>query len=292
MMPSPQVAVPLPDGPAVAAEFTAILMGKGAVTAEEVTPVDTVVEDLEVEDPPEFETVPGTAAPKELPLPVPKGGQQFLPDAEPDMLVAVTSRSLGDVQNDAGPPTEPPLASGMPGSAADKLAPAVANMIPDVGAADQSLDLPDPLPILEPRSSAEPTRIAQTVSVQASQAPVIRQVVEIAHATQQGTVEVALNPEELGKVRMNLSTSEGSISVSILAERPETTELLRNNIDALGKELRALGYSDLSFDFAGDAGQQGQHGDNPDAPQGAADPAESELTKTIVTLSDGLDIRI
>ena len=48
-----------------------------------------------------------------------------------------------------------------------------------------------------------------------------------------GPIEIALNPEELGNVRIALNVSEASIGVSILAERPETLDLQRRNIEQL-----------------------------------------------------------
>lgn len=61
--------------------------------------------------------------------------------------------------------------------------------------------------------------------------------------------EIALNPEELGRVRMSMSVTDGTLVLQINAERPETTELLRRHIDTLAQEFRNMGYSDVSFDF-------------------------------------------
>ncbi|MFD2172997.1 flagellar hook-length control protein FliK [Rhodobacter lacus] len=69
-------------------------------------------------------------------------------------------------------------------------------------------------------------------------------------------VEISLSPEELGKVRMTLHSSENGITVSVHAERPETLELMRRNIDSLARDFRDMGYSDISFDFANQSGGQ------------------------------------
>ena len=75
-----------------------------------------------------------------------------------------------------------------------------------------------------------------------------------------GGTEITLNPEELGRVRLNIAMSDGALTLMVSAERPETTDLMRRNIDALAQEFRALGFADLSFAFGGDqsAGRQGQ----------------------------------
>lgn len=65
-------------------------------------------------------------------------------------------------------------------------------------------------------------------------------------------VEIALNPEELGRVRMILSTSDSGVTVMIAAERPETHDLIRRHIDLLAAELRRLGYDEIGFEFSGD----------------------------------------
>ena len=72
---------------------------------------------------------------------------------------------------------------------------------------------------------------------------VATQLIEVARALPDRPVEITLNPEELGKLRMTVMTSEGAISVSLLAERAETTELLRRHIEILSQEFQALGYS-------------------------------------------------
>lgn len=84
----------------------------------------------------------------------------------------------------------------------------------------------------------------------------------------QGAVEITLSPEELGRVRMTLSAGEGGMVVSVLAERAETLELMRRNIDQLARDLQAMGYAGLSFAFGRD--------DRPDraAPAHGAPPDE------------------
>jgi flagellar hook-length control protein FliK len=62
-------------------------------------------------------------------------------------------------------------------------------------------------------------------------------------------VEVTLSPEELGRVRISLSTHDGALTMSVHADRPETLDLLRRNIDQLAQDFRDLGFRDLSFSF-------------------------------------------
>jgi flagellar hook-length control protein FliK len=62
-------------------------------------------------------------------------------------------------------------------------------------------------------------------------------------------VEIALSPAELGKVRMIIGADAAQLGVTVLAERPETLELLRRNIDLLAAELASLGYDTAGLGF-------------------------------------------
>ncbi len=111
-------------------------------------------------------------------------------------------------------------------------------------------------------------------------------------------VEVTLSPEELGRVRMSLTTHDGALTMNVVADRPETLDLLRRNIDQLAQDFRDLGFRDLSFSF-GDrsAGQSPEH-----LPEDTATETESEtitlhqparhphLTATLP--EGGLDLRL
>lgn len=68
-------------------------------------------------------------------------------------------------------------------------------------------------------------------------------------------VEITLAPEELGKVRMTLHAADGGITVAVQADRPDTLDLMRRNIDSLARDFRDLGYADISFSF----GDQSEH---------------------------------
>ncbi len=130
---------------------------------------------------------------------------------------------------------------------------------------------------------------------------VAQQLVEAARALPDRPVEIALNPEELGRVKMTLAVSDGSVTVSLMAERAETADLLRRNIAMLGDEFRDLGFDDISFSFAG--GQAGEDHQSSDGRRDAAAPTLSETSaaddtgaETVapmrLTLGDGIDIRL
>jgi flagellar hook-length control protein FliK len=108
------------------------------------------------------------------------------------------------------------------------------------------------------------------------------------------TTEILLNPEELGRVRLTISAGEGALTLTVLADRPETQELLRRHIDVLAQEFKALGYQDLAFAFA-----EGGHSDGSDSPEegelnGGTSVIENETIQeqALGLPSSGLDLRL
>ncbi|GHF36943.1 hypothetical protein GCM10017056_06040 [Seohaeicola zhoushanensis] len=64
-----------------------------------------------------------------------------------------------------------------------------------------------------------------------------------------GQIELAVDPEELGPVRMTLRATEGAISVVISGDRAETLDLMRRHIDGLAQEFRRQGFDSIGFEF-------------------------------------------
>ena len=63
-------------------------------------------------------------------------------------------------------------------------------------------------------------------------------------------VEIRLDPPELGRVQIHLTPVDGGVQAVVLADRPETQDLLRRHAEALARELGAAGYGSVSLDFA------------------------------------------
>lgn len=61
--------------------------------------------------------------------------------------------------------------------------------------------------------------------------------------------ELTLSPEELGKVRLEVTTQDDKTTIRVFAERPETLELLRKSSESLTAELRQAGLSQGSLSF-------------------------------------------
>jgi len=88
--------------------------------------------------------------------------------------------------------------------------------------------------------------------------PIIAQLTDAVRGASSGAIEVKLAPEELGRVKLSLSPTEAGLTVTILAERPETMDLIRRNVDIFAQDLRQQGHQNLTFQFGQNGGQGGQ----------------------------------
>ena len=65
----------------------------------------------------------------------------------------------------------------------------------------------------------------------------------------EGIIDVALNPEELGRLRFELHQHGDQVRVHLVAERPDTLDLLRRHADELLAELRQAGFGGAELSF-------------------------------------------
>jgi len=107
-------------------------------------------------------------------------------------------------------------------------------------------------------------------------------------------IDLVLSPEELGKVRLSLSQSDAGLSVSVLAERPETLDLLRRNIDLLAGEFLDIGYQSAEFSFGHEEPGAQQHPRATVSSPGplSEDEGDTAYLASALHLGDRLDIRL
>ncbi|MFK7878935.1 flagellar hook-length control protein FliK [Roseobacter sp.] len=156
-------------------------------------------------------------------------------------------------------------------------------------------DAEGPIP-WDSRASAS-TALAQTIARPETPGMIGRQMAEVLQRMPDRPVELALNPEELGRVRLSISAAEGGITVSVLAERPETLDLMRRHIDQLAREFQALGYNSINFAF--NEGQSEHNKGNSDGSQSgpnsnllAAETSENTVAPIQLAASTGVDLRL
>jgi hypothetical protein len=158
-------------------------------------------------------------------------------------------------------------------------------------------DAPAPHWHLAPELSA-PAR-AEAVAAAPGPAPAAPQTVvgqvatAVARATD-GQVEIRLDPPELGRVQILLQPADGGVQAVVLAQRPETQDLLRRHAELLAQELGAAGFGSVSLDFGG--GEPAPNRDDAPAawhaPAFAAAPAEVPPARPSRPVAGGLDIRL
>lgn len=104
---------------------------------------------------------------------------------------------------------------------------------------------------LQSASNAGPMAATSLHAYQLRQAPLplSRQLTEAFVRSEGGRTEIALNPEELGRVRFAMVTSDAGMTLAITTERPETADLIRRNLDDLAREFRQMGFENLTFSF-------------------------------------------
>ena len=125
----------------------------------------------------------------------------------------------------------------------------------------------------------------------------IVQIVELLTENGRQSVEIALNPKELGRVKLAMTATELTMVVSVQAERPETIDLLRRHIDILSGELKRMGYESVAFDFK-QGGSEGREGRSPEPASGGrdiignADASPVNDTQPQAQKKHGIDVRI
>ncbi len=125
---------------------------------------------------------------------------------------------------------------------------------------------------------------------------------EVLRAMPDRPVDIALSPEELGRVRMSVSAAEGGVVLQVLAERPETLDLMRRHAEALAEELANLGFASIDLSF-GDGRSASEHSNDHDRQgndktTGKAQDDVIETPPTVgqsavrIALDGSLDIRL
>ncbi|MBV1866509.1 MAG: flagellar hook-length control protein FliK [Marinosulfonomonas sp.] len=129
---------------------------------------------------------------------------------------------------------------------------AITQPMPIISLESETLPEGNLFEVARPQLSAQPTTTNPAQPLIDHSPRIVQMIAESARALQDKPVELALSPEELGKVRLTLQAGDGSMVVSISAERSETLELLRRNIDQLAEHFREIGFDNLSFQFSGE----------------------------------------
>ncbi len=152
------------------------------------------------------------------------------------------------------------------------------------------------LPLTERGASIVQSPTASPITAGAETARHVAHQMAVAISAQPGqTTEIALSPKELGRVRLSIVAVDGAITLAVLAERPETADLMRRHIDVLAQEFKSLGYDDIAFSFADDS--QAEPEDKSEKPSAKSASVDSNTVEEPPshpkhTLQSGLDLRL
>ena len=168
--------------------------------------------------------------------------------------------------------------------------------LPLQGEALEVLSWESPRPTSVTNTGAPPTRTDFAPQV-------ARQLIDVMPQALHRPVEITLSPDELGRVRMSVQNDDGVITVSIIAERADTLDLMRRHIDQLGQSFRAMGFESISFAFGHgsdpanqeNADQSGLKENGGEAIENSATPTdqtEPDIIQLDHASSTGIDIRL
>ena len=159
------------------------------------------------------------------------------------------------------------------------LAPKIAPITADA-ASISNINTPNGLSQLSQSAKANPSPAARQPHT--PPAPMEQVSVQIQRAVLSGTdkINIKLHPAHLGRVEVRLDIAkDGQLSAIIMAEKPETLELLQRDIKGLEKALQQAGLdtNSKSFNF-GLKQNSAQKGDPDLGPNNGHDDDSSELT--------------
>jgi flagellar hook-length control protein FliK len=120
-------------------------------------------------------------------------------------------------------------------------------------------------------------------------------IIEMAKSGNDGPLELALSPEELGRVTISIRQEGDFVRVTLSAERPETLDLLRRHAGDLVADLRQSGFSGASLSFGpGDQDQSAKFAESPEDTKDQSQPPASETRPPAPSRSSkgsGMDLR-
>ena len=224
----------------------------------------------------------GAAAPETAPG---EAGEKRLPDAE-----RLLSKDGGE-RRELLTPHKPAEAFQRAAAANNAAPPAVAffqaEAKGDLAAADLVKADMAPLKQAAPAAAQTPQIAAAQQAALSTAPPPVSQIIAAIRADGQGnTVEVRLDPPELGRVRIDFSMETADAVKAVLtAERPETLDHLRRHMNDLMEQLKQAGFDAVDLTFS-DQGAAGFANKNDAAPATAAEAqAASAEQKNVVYLS-------
>ncbi|EPX77341.1 flagellar hook-length control protein FliK [Litoreibacter arenae] len=105
------------------------------------------------------------------------------------------------------------------------------------------------VPEIQPKTLPLANGAPRTVPVTQLPDHVAAQIRTAVNGEKFGSIEIRLDPEELGRLRIVLSPRENGMNIAIYTDVQETLELLRRHSGMLQSDFESLGYEQASFTF-------------------------------------------
>jgi flagellar hook-length control protein FliK len=115
--------------------------------------------------------------------------------------------------------------------------------------------------VREAEVAAAPAHRSEATPAPPQPRAVVEQISVAVAASDGGSVELRLDPPELGRVQIHLAPTDGGVRAMVIADRPETGDFLRRHAAQLAQELTQAGYGEVSLDFA--TGNEASRQDTP-----------------------------
>jgi flagellar hook-length control protein FliK len=199
----------------------------------------------------------------------------------------------------AGKTTAVPPDATLPQSDADTSTVRVVHAkTPERAMADQSyFDTPGIMAAMSPTATAAspPTGPPPALIASGISPALTPTIVEMTKSGNDGPLELALSPEELGRVTISIRQDGDFVRVTLAAERPETLDLLRRHAGDLVADLRQSGFSGASLSFGqGDQGQPTRFAESVEEVKDPSQPITPETKMPALSQSligSGMDLR-
>jgi hypothetical protein len=101
------------------------------------------------------------------------------------------------------------------------------------------------------RSAAPTPPVANQISTQLPQ---------LLTKVEKQTIELRLDPPELGRVTIHLTTNDQQVTAQVIADRPDTVDLMRRHAELLTATLARAGFSQADLSFQQGHSQGGKEG--------------------------------
>lgn len=143
--------------------------------------------------------------------------------------------------------------------------------------------------------STPATEAASRTGTAATVQMIGRQIAEAVPRNGQATLEITLHPEELGRVKLTLVSGENGPVLHVVADRPDTMDLIRRHIDHLTREFAAQGFAGLDVALGQDRRTREHARQEAEPERRTAPPTDSNsgsIQRSAVLPGAGLDIRV